>query len=174
MVTKHLLVKLPLRCKGLTPPNALPLKSTSAHNFVFAPGPLSHVLCQVTYDDGSLELGVDPRRLRRPEEAVTRAAKTRNINDGSNYAAQATGPDWERGPVRPAIDVRVAVHGFCEIQLCQLVLEMLVGGKLCGEALLFAIIVHGRCRAVSVVYAELRANLLATHLSDEGAQTSKR
>lgn len=40
------------------------------------------------------------------------------------------GPDWERQPVRPAAGVRVAVHGLCKAQLCRLVADMMIRGKL--------------------------------------------
>ncbi|CAM9744831.1 unnamed protein product [Scytosiphon promiscuus] len=87
-------------------------------------------LIEVTYDDGGIELGVDPRRLRAPEEDFHRTATKSNIRDGRNCAAEEVGRGWERRHVRPAIGVRVAVHGFCETQPCQLVLDLLVEGKL--------------------------------------------
>lgn len=43
---------------------------------------------------------------------------------------QTTDPDWEQPPVRPIVDARVAVHGFCEAQLCRRVADMMIGGKL--------------------------------------------
>ena len=74
---------------------------------------------QVTYDDGEIELGVEPCRLRKPEEA-DRAAM------GGTRAA--TGPDWEHLAVRPAMGVRVAVHGYSEAQVSKLVVGI-IGGK---------------------------------------------
>lgn len=73
---------------------------------------------KVTYDDGSMELGVKPQQLRSPEEVH------RGVKGG---AQMATGPFWEQQAVRPAIGVRVAVHGHCAAQLSTLVVGMIAG-----------------------------------------------
>ncbi|CAM9542999.1 unnamed protein product, partial [Ectocarpus sp. 12 AP-2014] len=86
-------------------------------------------LIEVTYDDGTMELGVDSRRLRRPEEALRHKAKGNRINGGTDSATPSAGPDWERRPVRPVVDARVAVYGFCEARLCELVIGMIMGGE---------------------------------------------
>lgn len=127
-MVSNVLFKLPISSEDLKIPHALRLTTTSPE-ICFAPCSLPYVLCQVTHDDGGIELGVDPRRLRRPEDVFRRAAGNNGINDGRNYAAQSGGPDWERRPIRPVIDVPVAVHGLCEMQLYQLVVDMLVQGK---------------------------------------------
>lgn len=81
-----------------------------------------HFFCkQVTYDDGEIQLGVEPSRLRKPEEAH-RAAM--------GGALVETGPDWEDLAVRPAMGVRVAVHGCSEAQVSKLVVAMIGGTRL--------------------------------------------
>ncbi|CBJ33221.1 calmodulin-like myosin-light chain [Ectocarpus siliculosus] len=91
-------------------------------------------LIEVTYDDGTIELGVDSRRLRRPEEAYRHEAKGNGINGGTDSATPSVGPDWERRPVRPVVDARVAVYGFCKARLCELVIGMIMGGVVGGGA----------------------------------------
>lgn len=89
---------------------------------------------QVNYDDGTMELGVDPRHLRRPEEACRRGY---NSSRSRESGVQTTGPDWERQPIRPAVGARVAVYGVCKARLCQLVACLMVRGKF---AVIFAIL----------------------------------
>eukprot|EP00903_Cladosiphon_okamuranus_P006300 g6178.t1 len=82
-------------------------------------------LIEVTYDDGAIELGVDPRHLRRPEEASPRADKGGGVVGPGELADPTSGPDWERQPVRPAVGVRVAVYGLCKARLCREVADMM-------------------------------------------------
>lgn len=73
---------------------------------------------KVTFDGGEVELDVEPHRLRWPEEMNRRA---------KGGCEQAFGPDWERRAVRPVMGVRVAVFGYCEPQVCRLVVDILGG-----------------------------------------------
>lgn len=72
---------------------------------------------------------MDLRHLRRPEEACRCGNKGSGVGGSRESAVQTAGPDWERQPVRPAIDVRVAVHGLCKARLCRLVADMMIRGK---------------------------------------------
>lgn len=76
-----------------------------------------------------MELGVDPRHLRRPEEAYRHADKGIGVDGSRESAVPTAGPDWERQPVRPAVGVRVAVYGLCKAQLCRLVANMMGRGE---------------------------------------------
>lgn len=46
-----------------------------------------------------------------------------------NGSQSMPGPEWERRPVRPIVGVRVAVHGYCEVEVSRLVVG-LIGGEL--------------------------------------------
>lgn len=70
---------------------------------------------------------MDLRHLRRPEEACRRGSK--GGGGGRESAVPTAGPDWERQPVRPAVDVRVAVHGLCKARLCRLVADLMIRGE---------------------------------------------
>jgi len=72
---------------------------------------------------------VDPRRLRQPEEAFRRGAGDNRANGDGTPSEQAAGPNWERRPVRPVVDARVAVYGVCQARLCRLVADMMVEGE---------------------------------------------
>lgn len=72
----------------------------------------------MTYDDHEMELDIEAQRLRRPEE----------IHRMSKEGGRAIGPDWDRHVVRPAVGVRVAVHGYHEARSLNLVIHLL-GGK---------------------------------------------
>lgn len=72
---------------------------------------------------------MDPRHLRRPEEACRRVGKGSGIDTGRESVAPTAGPDWERQPVRPAVGVKVAVHGLCKVRLYRVVADMMVRGE---------------------------------------------
>lgn len=88
---------------------------------------------------------MDPRQLRRPEEACRRGARSNGMDPGRESDVPTAGPDWERQPVRPAVGVRVAVHGLCKSRLCRLVADMM---RVIGE---FAVVL-GCPGAAVVVY----------------------
>ena len=46
---------------------------------------------------------------------------------------QATGPDWERQAVHPAVGVEVAVFGYSERKVYELVADMVKGGQWCAS-----------------------------------------
>eukprot|EP00752_Nemacystus_decipiens_P008770 g7826.t1 len=83
-------------------------------------------LIEVTYEDGAMELGVNLRHLRRPEEACRQLDKNCGVGGGMESCLPTAGPDWEQQPVRPAVGVKVAVHGLCKARLCRLVAALMV------------------------------------------------
>ena len=72
---------------------------------------------------------MDPRHLRRPEEARRRADERSGVGGVRESVVPTSGPDWERHPVRPVVGVGVAVYGLCKARLCRLVADMMGRGE---------------------------------------------